>query len=376
MELKYGFVSVDDHVLEHPGVWTQRLSKNLWGSRIPHLEPQPDGTERWFVDGRKVPMPSIGPVGATMADRTQEPQRWEDVPKVTYVPTERLKAMDADGVDCSVLYPAVAGHAGETFGRLTDAGLELACVQAYNDWLIEEWAGVSERFIPQCIVPISSVEATVNEINRCVTKGHKGVVYPALPMELRKTPHINEPEYDPIWATCQDLEVPLCFHPGSFTRTQLPPYDGFSGKLASAFRGMTRPASLTFVVVNMLFSRILLRFPKLKVVFAESALGWGEYLLAYADFQFGQDRLPTEGYPLKPSEMFSRQCYLTGWYDKTALQTLRYLTPESILWATNFPLTTSTWPNTHNFLALCFQHVPQLMRDHILRHNAVKLYRI
>jgi hypothetical protein len=25
--------------------------------------------------------------------------------------------------------------------------LELACVQAYNDWLLEEWASVSDRFI-------------------------------------------------------------------------------------------------------------------------------------------------------------------------------------------------------------------------------------
>ena len=182
MEANYGLVSVDDHVLEHPEVWTQRLSKVRWGNRIPHLEPKLDGTERWLVDGRELPMQGIGPVGATMADRTQEPQRWEDVPKVTYIATERLKAMNADGVDCSVLYPTVAGHSGETFGRLTDAELELACVQAYNDWLIEEWANVSDRFIPQCIVPISSAEATVTEIKRCVSRGHKGVVYPAVPM--------------------------------------------------------------------------------------------------------------------------------------------------------------------------------------------------
>ena len=67
--------------------------------------------------------------------------------------------MDAAGVDYSVLYPTVAGLAGEAFGRLRDPDLELACVQAYNDWLIEEWAAASERFIPQCIVPIWPVEA-------------------------------------------------------------------------------------------------------------------------------------------------------------------------------------------------------------------------
>ena len=43
--LKHGLVSVDDHVQEHPEVWTQRLSRSKWGDRIPHIESRPDGTE-------------------------------------------------------------------------------------------------------------------------------------------------------------------------------------------------------------------------------------------------------------------------------------------------------------------------------------------
>ena len=217
MEMKFGFISVDDHVLEHPEVWTQRLSKARWGNRIPHIERQTDGTEHWVVDGRKYPLTGVGSVGAALPDRTDEPQRWEEVPTVTYKPTERLKAMDADGVDCSVLYPTVAGMAGETFGRIEDSEFELACVQAYNDWLIEEWSSKSERFIPQCIVPIAPVEATVAEIKRAVAKGHRGVVFPAVPMELRDVPHLNESVYDPIWAICQELGVPLCLHAGAST---------------------------------------------------------------------------------------------------------------------------------------------------------------
>ena len=103
-----------------------------------------------------------------MADRNCEPSRWEDVPSGAYVPAERLKAMDSAGIDYSVLYPTVAGLAGETFGRLEDPALELACVQAYNDWLIDESASASDRFIPQCIVPIGPIESTVAEIRRAV----------------------------------------------------------------------------------------------------------------------------------------------------------------------------------------------------------------
>src|SRR5512145_312298 len=149
-----GFISADDHVQEHSEVWTKRLSKTKWGDRIPQLRKLENGAEGWVVDGRQLPLRGVARAGALMPDRAREPLRWAEIPQVAYDAKERLKAMDADGVDYSVLYPSVAGVAGETFGRLTDPEFELACVQAYNDWLIEEWASTSPRFIPQCIVPI------------------------------------------------------------------------------------------------------------------------------------------------------------------------------------------------------------------------------
>lgn len=376
MKLTYGFISVDDHAQEHPQVWTERLSKTRWGERVPHLEPQADGTERWVVDGQKSDLPGVARVGATVADRTKEPQRWEEVPKIAYVPSERLKTMDVDGVDFSVLYPSVAGVAGEIFGRLTDPELELACVQAYNDWLVEEWASVSERFIPQCLVPISPIEAAVQEIKRAVAKGHKGVVYPAVPMLIRDVPHINEPAYDPIWATCQDLGVPVCFHAGASKAIQFPAYQGLPAGLSAAMEAITRPVSSVLVVANLLFSRILSRFPQLKVVFAETSLAWGAYELELADHQFERQRLYLEGYEFKPSELFKRQCYLTGWFDRTGIQTRSYIGLENIMWATNFPLATSTWPNSRTVIARCFAGVPEDERRQMLWGNAAKLYKL
>lgn len=370
-----GLISVDDHVQEPPNLWTQRLSKTRWGNRLPHLENQSDGTQRWVVDGNALPLSGVGLTGALMDDRTRVPQSWEEVPKAAYLPAERLRAMDADGVVCSVLYPTVAGPSGENFGRLTDADLELACVQAYNDWLIEEWASTSKRFIPQCIVPLWPVEATVAEINRAVRIGHKGVVFPAVPMELRNVPHINDAAYDPVWAACQDLNAPICFHPGSFNTIQFAAHEYFQGKLAATLEALSRPASLVFVLVNLLLSRILLRFPELKVVFAESSLGWGTYLLEYGDHQAEQDRLQLEGYP-KLSEMFRRQCYLTGWYDRATIKTRSYVGAENILWSTNFPLATSTWPNTRDYLARSLDGLPEDTQRRIRSENAAKLYHL
>src|SRR5688572_7919151 len=140
MMQNFEFISADDHVQEHPGVWTDRLSKRKWGGRVPQMLREQDGADGWYVDGRKLALTGAASAAAMECDRMEEPRRWEDVPAAAYVPAERLKAMDADHVAYSVLYPTIAGLAGETFGRSSDPAFELACVQAYNDWLIEEWA--------------------------------------------------------------------------------------------------------------------------------------------------------------------------------------------------------------------------------------------
>ncbi len=365
-------ISAVDHVVEPPDVWSRRLSKAKFGNRIPHLERSRDGADSWIVDGRPRPLADTARVGALLADRTNIPKCWEEIPTAAYDPSARLKAMDEDGVEFAVLYPSLPGFSGELFGTIADAELELACVQAYNDWLIDEWVAASERFIPQCIVPLSPIEATISEIRRAVDRGHRSVIFPAEPMHLRKLPHINSPDYDPVWATCQDFNVPLCFHAGSAPQLHFPMAPNLSPELTAAFQSVVRPASAVFDLTNFLFSRILLRYPKLKVVFAESTIGWGTFLLEYADHQYEQDHCD---YELKPSEMFRRQCYLTTWYDEVKINA-RHIGTENILWSTNFPTANSTWPETEKFATQCLANMSALEQRRVLSVNATKLYKI
>jgi uncharacterized protein len=374
MKLKYGLISVDDHVQESPDLWTSRLSKSRWGDRIPHLERAAEG-DRWLVDGEVVLGGRAAIAAALMPDRNCDPMSWEEVPATAYRPAERLKAMDAAGIDYSVLYPTVAGMAGQTFGRLKDPELELACVQAYNDWLIEAWAAASDRFIPQCIVPIWPPAATVAEIKRAVGKGHRGVIFPALPMDLRDVPHVSEPDYDPVWAICAELDVPLCLHAGASPSLQYRPYAELAPALAEALNGVTKPVSSVFVLGLFVFSRILLRHPRLRVVVAESALSWAMLYLEWADHQFEHDGLAREGYELKPSEIFRRQCYLNSWFDEVA-PFEEYLGADRILWSSNFPLATSTWPQTREMIDGCLKSVSQETRERVLWKNAATLYRL
>jgi predicted TIM-barrel fold metal-dependent hydrolase len=366
-------ISVDDHVQEPPDLWTSRLSTK-WGERVPHLD-RTNGHEQWVVDGQVLLGGHVAEVGALMENRSQEPERWADVPPAAYVPSKRLEAMDEMGIEATALFPTVAGVAGEAFARLDDGELELACVRAYNDWLIEEWSSASDRFIPQCIVPIWPPEAAAEEIRRAVTLGHRGVVFPSVPMFLRDVPHIGDAAYDPVWAACEELGVPLCLHAWASPQLQYQPLPDLSPARAEALNAVTRPVSSVFVIAAFSFSRVLLRHPRLRVVLAESALGWGMLYLEKADHEFRQDGLPREGYELTPSEMFHRQCYFTSWFDKVAPVVDR-LGAANILWSTNFPLATSTWPNTKDVIDRCFQGVKQETREQLLWQNAAQLYQV
>jgi len=374
MNLKYGFISVDDHVQEVPNLWTDRVEKKF-RDRAPRLEATKDGSEQWILDGEVLLDGRAARAGALMADRNEDPKRWAEVPPPAFTPAERLKAMDSAGVDYSVLYPTVAGLAGETFGRLNDSDLEIACVRAYNDWLIDEWSRASDRFIPQCLVPIWPVEAAISEVQRAVGRGHRGVIFPSLPMHLRQVPHVSGPEYDPFWSACEELNVPVCLHAGASPELQSPLPPRLNPALAAAIDAATKPVSSVFVLSLYSFSRVLLRHPTLRLVLAESALSWGMLYLEWADHQFEHDGLAREGYDLTPSQMFKRQCFFNSWYDPIAPFT-DYIGADHILWSANLPCTNSTWPRTRETIDHCFKEVSAEARERVLWKNAAELYRL
>ncbi|MPZ16093.1 MAG: amidohydrolase family protein [Chloroflexi bacterium] len=381
MHLNYGFISSDDHVQEPPDLWTRRLSKSTWGDRIPHLERSTTGAEQWMVDGQVLLGGCVARAEALMPDINQGPTRWDEVPPAAYVPAERLKVMDAAGVDYSVLFPTVAGLAGEAFGRLQDPELEQACVRANNDWLIEEWGAASERFIPQCIVPLWSPAATVAEIRRAVGMGHRGVVFPGVPMELREVPYLGEPEWDPVWQVCEELDVPLCLHAGGSQQVPYAP----TPTLAEALAAVMTPVASSAVVTLFFMSRVAPRHPNLRLVFAESALSWGMIHLEWTSHQFEGDGLSHEpwtydgvrheGYELTPIEMFRRQCYFNGWFDRVT-PFASYFGADHILWSTNLPLATSTWPRTQETISHCFAGLSTEAREQVLWRNAASLYKL
>jgi predicted TIM-barrel fold metal-dependent hydrolase len=83
-------------------------------------------------------------------------------------PLERAKALDEDKVDGEVLYP---NNPVSNFAFLqADAEYELACVQAYNDAIVE-WYEISDRYIPLAIIPyMNDIKVIVAEVERAIRR--------------------------------------------------------------------------------------------------------------------------------------------------------------------------------------------------------------
>jgi uncharacterized protein len=378
MALKFGVISADDHVLEPPELWTKRMSKAKWSDRIPQVVRQADGTERWVIDGEVIAGASLTSAGALSNDRAIEPQNWSQVPRAAYDPQARLKAMDADKIDVSVLYPTVAGSSGEVLAAIKDPELQAECAQVYNDWLIDVWAAISPRFIPQAVVPVSSVEAAAAEAKRALGRGHKGIILPAAPAQFYPSaPHLFLKDWDPLWVVAQDAGVPVCFHAGSAPSALFDISPTFSPAIARAFDHVRQAAGSSAIMNGIVLSGILLRFPKLQAVFAASAIDHVAFGLEHIDHQWDRQLMAVnENYKELPSDIFRRQCFVTTWMEKVGLRSRGFIGVDRIMWQSEFPRAISTYPESSTMIENNFRDVPKEDREKILCRNAAKLYHI
>ena len=114
------------------------------------------------------------------------------------------------------------------------------------------------------------------------------------------TPDLASPEWDPLWAACCELGLPVHFHIGAsltamnyFGSYPWPSHDDDT-KLAIGgtllFIGNAR------VVVNIICSGMLERFPELKIVSVESGAGWIPFILEALDYELAENA-PRPGPP-------------------------------------------------------------------------------
>ena len=347
----YRVISTDDHLMEAADSYTSRMSKAKWGDKIPQIKENGDGTDSWYVFGKRAhSLAGFSFVQGVTPDRNVV-TRWENVPRSAYVPSERVKAMDRDGVDMHSFYPNIGNV--QTFNKPEmPEEFRLEALRACNAIQVEDYVKpFPGRFIALAVVPLWDANKAVAEFHWAAERGARGVAF-AFPQQFGY-PDICDPAWDPLWAALQEAKLPLCLHIGSGGSM------GLGGQVwaghTDAMRRLSETSvkaisANTSVAATMLFSGIFERFPGLKVMFAESGVGWVPYLLDVADHQWERQRMSKNGMPTRPSELFRKHCYTNFWFEHVGDEVRRSPGLANITWLSDFPHPTSTFPTSKDYI--------------------------
>jgi len=380
MNIKYGLISADSHGQPDHEAFTSRMSEAQWGDRIPHIVEvmeRDTPVHRWMVSGKVLGGRGVCNCPAAMNDPSLNlyPQRWEEVPAKVYVPAERLKALDEDGVDAEVLFPNDPG----SFFQYGDAAFELACVEVYND-VLSEWQQESERFIPLAMLPfLSGMEATVAEVERAARRGHRGVVMLAEPsIVVEGLKHLSDPYWDRLWEVCEEFDLPVHIHAsgGLGQKLSVPQWEGYTPEQFHAAYTVPTAAWPAQMIPSLIFSGMTERHPRLKWVFAETGIGSIYYVRNACDHEWERRRLWEEGLHTRPSEIVQRQMYVNFWYEKAGMELRHDIGVENIMWEADYPHTASTFPLSWSFVEQTLRGVPENERQKMLCENALGVYHL
>jgi predicted TIM-barrel fold metal-dependent hydrolase len=423
-------ISVDDHLIEPPSVWVDRLPAKF-RDRGPRFFTDDLG-EAWHLeDDVRIVVNGAVVAAAYPPDQRPapyEPVVWSEVPPSCYEPIARAEAMDVDHVLASLPFPNVPGFAGRVFQNLRDKELALLCIQAYNDWIIDEFAAaIPGRIIEVALIPMWDGKLAAQEAERAISRGACSVSFSMAPHKVGFPP-IHDEHWDPLFSVMNDAGLPLSTHLGTgfdmdpklivgkmfqtfgqgdlrddVTASRAPDHGARQREMHPAI-GATVLLTAQECLVDWLTSGAFDRYPDLKVALSENGIGWIPAILQEADVMVGYTRnritsptdaendpiLDEEGQrkaqeaidaravrtremPL-PSEVFREHVYGCFIYDPLGLQLIEYIGVDNVMIETDFPHFTSRWPHSLEEVETALRQLDDDVREKVLRGNAERVF--
>src|SRR5438093_2025412 len=336
--MEYRIISADDHID------LQWLPKDLWQTRVParwrerapKVVDTPDGpywvcgSDRWDPWGGR-----RGAAGAQGGRRTAIERGGVLEPGVLRPTTTelRLADMDRDGIDATVMYGPIVPL------LISDPELRRVCYRAYNDWLAEFCATAPDRLIGAGLIPVDDPAGAAEEVRHLARIGLRTGMFLAARVE---TP-LWDDSWEPLWEAAAGTGLVIGFHLGGGLRTVF-----FSGPHANHPGNMGVRVSCSTIQMDeplaaVIFSGALQRHPHLKIVLAETGIGWLPYMLERLDDTY--DRFVDAGafwrkqgglrLTMPPSAYWRRQIWATFQTDHVGLRLLDRLGTDRVMWASD-----------------------------------------
>ncbi len=282
----------------------------------------------------------------------------------------RVKDLDADGVAGEVIFPQMVAFGGGLiqYRRQVVPEHNLEGIRAYNRWLADFCGTNPGRHAGVALINVDDIDVTVQDIRNAKEMGLWGGVL--LPTSSGEHPFYHHSRYEPIWAVCEELEMPLHSHSG-----WSPDYGDAESATAMYISEVDMWAHRPFTA--LVWSGAFERHENLKFVLTETGCSWILETLRLLEFKAD---LPifkyfTKDLSLRPSEYFARQCYIGASFMSPNEGKDRYkIGLDKLMWGTDYPHLEGTWPNTMKLLRETFADYPEDEISALLGTNATKVY--
>lgn len=384
-------ISVDDHVVEPPDLWSSRLPKKYVdeGPRIvlapsgkpilvggAYIEAPGDEGEPiawWFYEDHKYSVKRlIAAAGYEPDEIGLQGVTYDQMRPGCWQPKARIADMDANHVEKSLCFPNYPRFCGQLFNERKDKELSLLCVKAYNDWMVDEWCGDSGgRLIPLCLVPLWDAQLAADEVRRNAARGVRAVAFSECPAWLG-LPSIHSGHWEPFFEACAETGTVICMHIGSGTKTMITSSDA-----PEAVQSTGIFANSAMSLIDWLFSGILVRHPNLKLLYAEAQIGWIPYVVERVDDIWhthrGWAHTNTHVKDL-PSNYYYRQVHSCFFKDSVGLRLLDLVGRDNVLFETDYPHQDGTWPRSLDVAQKLFADIDDETTYKIVRGNAERLF--
>ncbi len=342
----------DMHIFEPPDLW-QRYIEPAWRHVAPTGLTDMQRDMRVLVKShvllRRGPVRPAAPERSVWKGDTHNV--YGDAERQGWSPASQRDAMDQEGLDLAVLFPTrglfVLGL--DTPEMVGADGLEpafaAAIARAYNDWLADFCREHPDRFFGAGMVAPHDVAAAVAETRRCVEElGFKAVYLSPGCINRRPWHH---PTYDPLWAECERLNVPIAFHGGGQTHLR-PDFSLEIFDKLMMWHTFSQPLGIMATAVSLTAGGVLERFPTLRVALLEGNCSWAPWLFYRLDEHYewvGAYEAPE--LTMKPSDYLRRNCFLSVEADEeTVRQYVEVFGDDNLVFSTDYPHADSKFPKS------------------------------
>jgi predicted TIM-barrel fold metal-dependent hydrolase len=256
-----------------------------------------------------------------------------------------------------------------------------AGLKAHNRWLADFCSLYPDRRAGIAELLLYDVDEAVAEVRAIHERGMRGgVVLPVDGAEGGLVP-LYDRAYDPLWAVCADLVVPVHRHakaPGGPVSAKAGPSGSAIGALELSFWDHR-------ALSHLIFSGVFERHPDLRFVFTESGVSWIPVELARLDsFYFeslhGQGIMAYLADALKeltmtPSEYFARNCWVgASLLTPKEVSKRHEVGISKIMWGHDYPHSEGVFPYTRSAYSMLFAELPEDEIVALLGGNAAEMY--